>query len=264
MPQAFAAQHPTGVSLEDPESYRLAGLDRSDGLDAEEESLAGMNRPEMMDEGAANSGSSIGSIGGGGRAAGSVLDYVERTALDAQVSSEKILEISRRVKNQSSYPGSRLANGLKLVARLIGGGLPARVYYVSQGGYDTHTNQAPTQARLLQELGDGVKAFVDDLKGQGNFERVLVLTFSEFGRRVQENANQGTDHGAAAPLFLVGSRLKGSLAGQCPSLAPTDLHNGDLKFKVDFRSVYAAVLEQWLGVKSEPILGRRFEPALLV
>jgi uncharacterized protein (DUF1501 family) len=146
MPQAFAAKASQGVSLENPESYRLTGLNRADGLDAEEMSLADLNRPEMNDEAGSNSGGSIGAIGGVTRPTGSVLDFIERTALDAQVSSDKILEISRRVKNAASYPGSPLANNLKLVARLIGGGLPTRVYYVSQGGYDTHTNQLPAQA----------------------------------------------------------------------------------------------------------------------
>src|SRR6266496_3981641 len=114
------------------------------------------------------------------------------------------------------------ANSRKQVARMIGGGMPTRIYYVSQGGYDTHTNQAPTQARLLQELGDSLKAFVEDLKPQGNFERVMLMTFSEFGRRVAENANAGTDHGAAAPMFIAGSALKSGLLGQYPSLAPQD------------------------------------------
>jgi len=195
---------------------------------------------------------------------GSVLDYVEPKALDAQVSSEKIREISRKVSNQASYPGGQLANSLRLVARMIGGGMPTRIYYASQGGYDTHTNQMPTQARLLQELGDSVKAFVEDLKAQRNFDRVMLMTFSEFGRRVAENANTGTDHGAAAPMFIAGSKVKAGLLGTYPSLAPDELLNGDLKYTVDFRSVYAAVLEGWLKMSSGPILGRKFEPLQVV
>jgi uncharacterized protein (DUF1501 family) len=135
---------------------------------------------------------------------------------------------------------------------------------VSQGGYDTHTNQNGQQDRLLQELGDSVKAFVEDLKAQGNLQRVLVMTFSEFGRRVAENANGGTDHGAAAPMFILGDKVKAGLHGVYPSLASADLFNGDLKYNVDFRSVYAGVLEDWLKTKSEPILGRRFDPLTLV
>jgi uncharacterized protein (DUF1501 family) len=150
------------------------------------------------------------------------------------------------------------------VAKLIGGGLPTRIFYVSQGGYDTHTNQANTQERLLKDLGDSVKAFVGDMKGQGNLPRVLVMTFSEFGRRLAENANGGTDHGAAAPMFLIGDKVKAGLLGQYPSLAPADLFQGDLKFNVDFRSVYAGVLESWLKTRSEPVLGRQFTPLQVV
>ena len=196
--------------------------------------------------------------------AGSVLDFLERTALDAQVSSDEIRKISSRTENQASYPSSELGNSLKLVAKLIGGGLPTRIFYVSQGGYDTHTSQVPTQARLLKDLGDSVKSFCADMKAQGNMERVLVMTFSEFGRRVSDNANAGTDHGAAAPMFVVGNKVRAGLLGRYPSLAPADLFQGDIKYTTDFRSVYAAVLENWLKTKSEPILGRRFEPLQLV
>jgi len=132
------------------------------------------------------------------------------------------------------------------------------------GGYDTHTNQVNQHERLLKDLGDSVKSFVADLQAQGNFQRVLMLTFSEFGRRVTENANGGTDHGAAAPMFVVGPKVKAGLHGKYPSLATPDLFNGDLRYNVDFRSVYAGVLEEWLKTKSEPILGRKFEPLALV
>jgi uncharacterized protein (DUF1501 family) len=188
------------------------------------------------------------------------LDYLERTALDAQVSSEKILAISKKVQNQSSYPGSPLANSLKLIARLISGGMSTRVYYLTQGGYDTHTNQAPTQDRLLRDLGNSIKAFADDLKAQGNLNRVLLMTFSEFGRRVSQNANGGTDHGAAAPLFMVGEKLKGGLLGRFPGLAPADLFNGDIRYTTDFRSVYAGVLDNWLKVNSQTVLKAKYTP----
>ena len=117
---------------------------------------------------------------------------------------------------------------------------------------------------MLKELGDAVNAFVGDLKAQGNLQRVLVMTFSEFGRRVTENASGGTDHGAAAPLFVIGDKVKAGLLGRYPSLAPQDLFEGDIKYNVDFRSVYAGVLESWLKTKSAPILGRQFEPLQLV
>jgi len=194
---------------------------------------------------------------------GSMTDFIERTALDAQVSSDKVRDIAARVQNQAVYPASQLGNSLKLVAKLIGGGMPTRIYYVSQGGYDTHTNQIGTQQRLLKELGDSVQAFVEDMKAQGNLQRVLVMTFSEFGRRVAENANGGTDHGAAAPMFIVGNKVKAGLLGTYPSLAPQDLFQGDIKYTVDFRNVYAGILENWLKTNSAPILGRQFEPLQL-
>jgi len=109
-----------------------------------------------------------------------------------------------------------------------------------------------------------VKAFVEDMKAQDNLSRVLVMTFSEFGRRVAENASSGTDHGAAAPMFVIGSKVKAGLLGSYPSLAPSDLFQGDLKYNVDFRSVYAAVLEDWLHTKSFPILGKQFAPLRVV
>jgi uncharacterized protein (DUF1501 family) len=164
-----------------------------------------------------NSGATIGAIGGPVAHHGSVMDFLQRTALDAELSSDKILAITRRVENKAEYPATQLARSLKLVAQLIAGGLPTRVYYVSQGGYDTHTNQTGQHQRLLQELGDSVKAFVADLKAQGNLPRVLVMTFSEFGRRVAENANGGTDHGAAAPMFVSATKSKPDCTANIPA-----------------------------------------------
>lgn len=269
MPQAFAAKTPTGVSLQNPQTYRFLASGR--GAAGSEESYRKLNESDegmtMDTTGAAadaNSGGSITSISGTTPHTGSALDFLERTAMDAQVSSDKILAVSNKVQNQAEYPQSQLANSLKLVARLIGGGMPTRIYYVSQGGYDTHTNQLNTQQRLLKELGDSVKAFVEDMKAQGNMSRVLVMTFSEFGRRVAENANNGTDHGAAAPMFVVGEKVKAGLLGRYPSLAPADLVNGDVKYNVDFRSVYAGILEGWLKTPSGPILGHQFPPLFCV
>jgi len=132
------------------------------------------------------------------------------------------------------------------------------VFYVSQGGYDTHTNQRSNHERLLRELGDSVRAFVQDLKAQGTLDQVLVMTFSEFGRRVSENASAGTDHGAGAPLFIVGSRVKPGFHGTPPSLATAHRLNGDVRFSTDFRQVYGTLLEQWLKTPSSPVLGRAF------
>ena len=264
MPQAFAAKVPKGVSVDNPQNYRFISSENGADGQTMEQSYRELNG-QMVEE---NSGGSIGGISGlapqQNQRKGSVMDFLERTALDAQVSSDEIRAISARVDTKGIYPGSQLGNSLKLVAKLIGGGLPTRIFYVSQGGYDTHTNQVGTHQRLLQDLGDSVKAFTDDLKAQGNMPRVMVMTFSEFGRRVSDNANSGTDHGAAAPMFVIGQHVKAGLLGQYPSLAPADLFEGDIKYTVDFRSVYASVLENWLRTRSEPILGRKFQPLPLV
>jgi uncharacterized protein (DUF1501 family) len=203
-----------------------------------------------------NAGGSIGMLSGPADNDGSTVEFLQRTALGAQMSSDKILEITRKTKSSVNYPTSQLGNSLNLVSRLIAGGLPTRVYYVSQGGFDTHANQLPAHERLMTDMNAAISAFVADLKAQGNFNRVLMLSFSEFGRRVSENASGGTDHGAAAPLFVLGGGVKPGLYGNYPSL--TNLHDGDLKFNTDFRSVYATALENWLGAPSEMVLGKKY------
>ncbi len=267
MPQAFAAKKPMGISLDNPQNYRFVSGEKAKAgeMNASEKSYRELNYPENdMQAEDSNSGGSIGAVAGSVAHHGSPLDFIERTAMDAQLSSDQILAISKKFENKASYPPSQLGGSLKLVSRLIAGGLPTRVFYVSQGGYDTHTNQTGAHERLLRDLGDSVKAFTDDLKAQGNFQRVLVMTFSEFGRRVNENANGGTDHGAAAPMFVIGSKIKAGLLGTYPSLASSDLQNGDLKYTVDFRTVYAGVLEGWLKTKSEAVLGKKFTPLQVV
>ena len=137
---------------------------------------------------------------------------------------------------------------------MIAGGMPTRVYYVSHGGFDTHNQQVNSHDRLLAQLDGALKSFFADLKQQGNDKRVVLMTFSEFGRRVAENASAGTDHGKASCLFVAGPGVKGGLHGKHPSL--TDLHEGDIKHTVDFRSVYGTLLTDWLKSPDlKPILG---------
>lgn len=184
------------------------------------------------------------------------LDFLHRTAMDAQVSSDAILRLTKGTRPEASYPRNEFGNSLQTVAAMIRGGLPTRVYYVSLGGFDTHAGERGRHDQLMQQLADGVGAFWNDMKKSGCDERVLMLTFSEFGRRVQQNASGGTDHGAAAPMFLFGPAVKQGIVGRHPSL--TDLDQGDLKYNVDFRSVYATVLQNWLETASKPILGQQF------
>ena len=251
-PQSFSAQSPKGVLYEAGGSKR-----RRLGADGEPEADGSMT---MSTDGDLEEGPAGGSIGDIAGSSGKInaLDFLERTEMDVQVTQKEIAAADKRGKNGVPYPGSWLGNQFALISRLIAGGMKTRVYYVSQGGYDTHTGQAPAHQRLLREMGDAVSAFLADLKAQGNLGRVTLMTFSEFGRRVRENASGGTDHGAAAPLFLAGGGIQAGLLGKMPSLAARDLDDGDVKFNVDFRSVYATVLERHLGVKSDPILGRAF------
>jgi uncharacterized protein (DUF1501 family) len=265
LPESFFAKNLKGICFSNPQNYRFMTNNKEAEASYQKLNELETSGPGLTPDDNANSGGSIGMLPAGmPMTGGRAIDFITRTAMDAQHSSEEIRGIAARVQNQATYPNSPLASSLKMVAKLIGGGLPTRVYYVSQGGYDTHTNQVATQQRLLADLGDSTKAFVEDMKAQGNMQRVLVMTFSEFGRRVAENANGGTDHGAAAPMFIVGDKVKAGLLGKYPSLAPQDLYEGDVKYNVDFRSVYASVLENWLKTKSAPILGRQFEPLPLV
>ncbi len=255
MPQAFTARTPTGVVFSRPEQFRFKSSGGPDESRSEEYFYRQLNQGTEEPIAAADGGS-IGAIAGATTSELSAVDFLQRTALDAQISSDKILAVARKSKAAVPYPKTRLGNSLSLIGRMIGGGLTTRVYYASQGGFDTHAGQLGAHDHLMMELNDALSAFVADLKQQGNFERVLLLTFSEFGRRVQENTNGGTDHGAAAPMFVLGGRVKPGLFGQHPSL--TNLDNGDLRFNTDFRSVYGTVLDKWLGAPSATVLGRKF------
>jgi uncharacterized protein (DUF1501 family) len=180
--------------------------------------------------------------------------FLLRTALDAQVSSDLIRKAVSQ-KPQTTFPQSELGNQLRMVAAMIHAGLSTRVYYVQLGGFDTHSGQGAgngRQANLLKQFSDAVKAFYTELKAQGNDGRVMTMSFSEFGRRVGQNASQGTDHGTAAPMFLFGPMVRQGVIGDHPSLR--DLDEGDLKFKIDFRGVYAGILESWMKADSKVIL----------
>jgi uncharacterized protein (DUF1501 family) len=156
----------------------------------------------------------------------------------------------------ANYPDNALGVRLRLIAQLLASGSCARVFYATHDGYDTHASQEYTHAALLAELSQALKAFLDDLKSMGLADRVVVLTFSEFGRRLAENSSAGTDHGVAAPVFLAGAPVVGGLTGAAPDLA--NLDNGDIRTTLDFRRVYATLLNNWLGVPSADVLGDKF------
>ena len=187
-------------------------------------------------------------------------EFLTRTALDARVSSDLIRK-AVAARPLVRYPNSRLAQQLAMIASMIRAGMPTRVYYATLGGFDTHAGQGGAQgahARLLTQLAEATSAFYSDLKRQDNADRVLTMSFSEFGRRVGQNGSGGTDHGTAAPMFLFGPMVRPGVHGAHPSL--TDLDQGDLKFHTDFRSVYAAILAKWLKADVRTVLGRDFRP----
>ena len=185
------------------------------------------------------------------------LAHVAQIEDHAQRGSEELPKLIAGYKTQASYPATPLGRSFSLAAQIVGSNTGTRVLYVQHGSFDTHINQRPTQDRLLSELSDALKAFYDDLGAHGNDKRVLTMTFSEFGRRIAQNASGGTDHGEASPLFLIGGGVKGGIYGAYPDLSDTD--SGNLGFSTDFRSVYATVLERWLGKPSEAILRGRFD-----
>ncbi len=188
--------------------------------------------------------------------------FLSHTLLDALVTEQKVQTIIAGYRAGAAYPENNFANSLKNIAALIAAGLPTRVYFATLGGFDTHGNQAGQHAKLLSTLSEGLAAFQHDLEAHQLDGQVMTMTFSEFGRRPSENESHGTDHGTAAPLFVMGSRLKAGLHGTPPSLNLA--RNEDLTFGVDFRQVYATMLDQWLGCPAEPVLGGRFAPVSLI
>jgi uncharacterized protein (DUF1501 family) len=188
----------------------------------------------------------------------SPVDYLYKTMADTISSADYIFEQSRVHPSRQQYPSTQLGQSLKTIASLIFSDINTKVYYVSLGSFDTHVMQAAQQKRLFTELNDALKAFTGDLRQNNRFNDVLTFTFSEFGRRVSQNASGGTDHGTANNMFFVSGGLKQKgLLNALPDLK--DLQDGDLKHKVDFKSVYATVLNKWLGADDQQILSERFE-----
>jgi uncharacterized protein (DUF1501 family) len=237
MPLALRTKKTEVPSIESLESYKLQ--------------LAGSEQEKKAERGALNQLAAMDR-----RADDPLLGFISRTTLSAYESSGKLEQLTQKKQGGTKYPNFGLARRLELIAQIIKADFGTRIFYTSLDGFDTHANQLGTHAALLNELADSISAFHDDLSGSGHGDRVATLTFSEFGRRVLENASQGTDHGAAAPLFLVGPATKPGLCGAHPSF--DDLDDGDLKFHTDFRRVYATILEDWLDCRAEAIVGAGF------
>ncbi|MBL0881859.1 MAG: DUF1501 domain-containing protein [Chitinophagaceae bacterium] len=192
--------------------------------------------------------------------AGKELTYIRKVAQQTTAYAEVIKTASAKVTQQAEYPNNSLAAQLKIVARLIAGGLKTRIYMVSYGGFDTHSAQVNatdhttgTHANLLKNVSDSIKAFQDDLKLQKVEDRVLGMTFSEFGRRIKSNGSTGTDHGSAAPMFVFGKNVDAGVIGDTPNIPVTASFNDNLPFQYDFRSVYATILNKWLCVDADDL-----------
>ncbi|TME38016.1 MAG: DUF1501 domain-containing protein [Chloroflexi bacterium] len=185
---------------------------------------------------------------------------IRRGTLQALAGSDELQKVAASYQSPVQYPANNgLANQLKMVAQVIAGNLGTRLFSVSMGGYDTHANQKPTQDKNLAQLGDALEAFTQDLANMQQQDNVVIMAFSEFGRRVKQNGSGGTDHGTAEPMFIIGNKVQGGLYGTYPSLSDLD-NNGDLKFNADFRSVYAGVLKDVVGADPAPILAGSFDP----
>ncbi|MGD1914606.1 MAG: DUF1501 domain-containing protein [Phycisphaerales bacterium] len=242
-PLAMQGMKVKPVSFESAEVFRWLGEDHDRALKGTYDQL---NRREQASASASNA------------------DFLTKTALDAQVSSDLIRQaVSTRPLVE--YPGNGLARQLAMISQMIRAGLKTRIYYATLGGFDTHAGQGGPNGRhaqLLRQMATSIQAFYRDLKAQGNDSRVMTLTFSEFGRRVSQNASGGTDHGTAAPMFLFGPMVRPGVHGTHPSMR--DLDGGDLKHTLDFRHVYSGVLDTWMGADADAILGRRYRPALVL
>ncbi len=230
---AVQARHHQPLVFNDPRSFRRVGSE------AEKQAIEGMNPASSNNP---------------------ALDFLSATATNAVESSEFVREAAAGYNTPIDYGIGGLSAQLRRVAALVNAEMPTRLYYVSYQGnsFDTHVHQADPHARLLTYTADAVRGFVEDLKRIGRADDVAIMMFTEFGRRVEENASLGTDHGTATPMFVIGSGVQGGLHGRHPSL--TDLDDGNLKMTTDFRRVYATMIEEWLGFNnSASILKGSFE-----
>jgi uncharacterized protein (DUF1501 family) len=250
MPLAMQGRSSKAVSFESAELFKWTGKDVHEAL---RDPYDAINRRGEVAGGAGGAGGA-----GAGGAGDTNMDFLVRTALDAQVSSDQIRK-AVTLRPSVAFPQNDLGRQLSMVSSMIRAGLKTRVYYVNQGGFDTHAGQGGVQgnhARLLTNVASSLKAFYAELKAQRNDGRVLTMTFSEFGRRVGQNASGGTDHGTAAPVFIAGPMVKAGVLNPHPSLR--DLDQGDLKHTVDFRGVYSSILKDWLKADASKILDGSF------
>ena len=237
LPQALIASEEVVPSIQSIDDFRIR-TDPTTGFDAklEEEIIRQLNAVKESTP---------------------AMQYLSRQATNAIIEADEIRKVTAGYKPDADYPNG-IGQQLKLIAQLINGNFGTKLFYCQTGGYDTHASQVGQHERLLNSVAASVAAFMKDMKVKGYGEKVTVMCFSEFGRRVNQNSSAGTDHGAAGPMFVAGGKVKGGVYGDYPSL--TDLDDGDLKYTTDFRRVYATLLDRWLNADSGAILKNTFEP----
>ncbi len=217
----------------------------------------------LYDDGWNDQGQPSATAGAPAQPGDEVLRYMGQTGLDAQKGADILRTALGKYQSNVPYPKSPIAENLKGIAQVKLADLGTRVFYTSHGTFDTHATQLPAHAKLWQEVSEGVAAFFEDLRAHDAADDVLMLGWSEFGRRVKDNG-AGTDHGAGSVAFVLGDGVKGGLYGEYPSLKKDDLTLGNLKYNVDFRSTYASVLDRWMNIDSKPIVNGKFEEFAIV
>jgi uncharacterized protein (DUF1501 family) len=193
----------------------------------------------------------------------SLVNQLMQSGLNAISASSLIQQAASNYETQVQYPNNDFGNRLKLAASVTTSNLNPKIVYVTLGGFDTHGNQKATQNALLKELSDGLASFYTDMEGQGRANDTLIMTFSEFGRRVKENGSRGTDHGTAQPQFMIGGKVSPGLYGSYPSLSDLD-SSGNLVYNIDFRQTYASVLEDWFGIDQDQVLESVFNKLTVI
>ncbi len=239
LPRALSAYNVTVTSVGDLDTYGLMT-----GISDAQQREQALRAFERM------YGPAIGS--------GPVKDYLAQTGMDVLRGADILKKAPALYSSQVEYADNPIARGLRDVARVHLAGLGTRIFYVQHGGYDTHANEGPVHPRLLSELSGAIMDFFQDLRDHNASDNVVMLVFTEFGRRVRDNGS-GTDHGAGGGAFVIGEKVRGGLYAEYPSLDPAQHDSGDMRFTYDFRGLYATLLEQWLGLDARPIVGGTYE-----
>ncbi len=215
--------------------------------------------PDMKDEALRNYAlETFAKMFGGERGNDTVLDFLGQTGLDAMKGADTLRTAPAMYSSNIEYASTAISTDMKSAAQVMFADLGTQIYYVSHGGYDTHSGELITHGNLWGELAPAIGDFVDDVEEHGRGDDVAILVFTEFGRRIKDNGS-GTDHGSGGIAFLIGNSIKGGLYGEYPSLAPKDQLEGDLHFNNDFRITYTSIIEDWFGLEAAPIVNGRFE-----